>query len=476
MSLSPENRKKTPPQIASKWGTLAVVGLGTFMAALDGSVVNVALPVIRQVTQASVSSVEWVILAYLIAVSSSLLVFGRLADIYGKRFIYMTGQLVFVLGSLGCGLAGHIGGLIAARVLQGTGAAMMIALSPSILVSAFPGNERGRALGMQATLTYLGLSIGPALGGFLTQHFGWPSIFFVNVPIGLCALAAAHRVLHVDRQGADQPFDPAGASAMAVSLAALLFVLSKGGDLGWGHPLIAGLAALAAVAGGLFVAVERRTAHPALDFGLFSNRTFSASVLAAYLCYMSTAAVGFLMPFYLLTAVGYEAARAGLMLMAHPLAMLAVTGPSGFLSDKLGVRWPATVGMVLMAIGLAWLSQLQLETAPGQIAALLAVIGVGAGLFTSPNNSAIMGSVPKNRQGVAGALLGTARTVGFASGVAMAGLIYMARLGAPGGTETPAEIAAAVRMGLRVAAGLALVAAVCSALRGRGAECRMGRL
>lgn len=440
------------------------------MAALDGSVVNVALPVIRQATHSSVSTVEWVILAYLIAVSSSLLVFGRLSDIYGKRFIYMTGQGVFVIGSLGCGLAGNVGILISARVLQGAGAAMMIALSPSILVSAFPGHERGRALGMQATLTYLGLSIGPALGGFLTQHYGWPAIFYVNVPVGLGALVAAHKILRSDRQGAEQPFDPAGALAMAVALAALLFVLSKGGDLGWGHPLIAGLAALAAVAMASFVVIERRSAHPALDFGLFSNRTFSASVLAAYLCYMSTAAMGFLMPFYLLTAAGHEVARAGLVLMAHPLAMLAVTGPSGFLSDKMGVRWPATVGMALMAIGLARLSQLQLDTAPGQIAVLLAVTGIGAGLFTSPNNSAIMGSVPKNRQGVAGALLGTARTVGFASGVAVAGLIYMASLDTPGGTGTPAEVAEAVRMGLRVAAVLALVAAVCSALRGQVRE------
>ena len=260
---------------------------------------------------------------------------------------------------------------------------------------------------------------------------------------------------------------------MAVSLAALLFVLSKGGDLGWGHPLIAGLAALSAAAIALFVVIERRTAHPALDFSLFSNRMFSASVLAAYLCYMSTAAVGFLMPFYLLTAAGHEAARAGLVLMAHPLAMLAVTGPSGFLSDKMGVRWPATVGMALMASGLAWLSKLELDTAPGQIATLLAMTGVGAGLFTSPNNSAIMGSVPKNRQGVAGAILGTARTVGFASGVAVAGLLYTASLGTPGGTGTPEEVAEAVRMGLRTAAGLAIVAAICSALRGRIRETGM---
>ena len=452
--------------IASKWWTLAVVGLGTFMAALDGSVVNVALPVIRQATHSSVSTVEWVILAYLIAVSSSLLVFGRLADIYGKRSIYMAGQTVFVLGSLGCGLADRIGVLIAARAIQGAGAAMMIALSPAILVSAFPGSERGRALGLQATLTYLGLSIGPALGGFLTQRFGWPSIFFVNVPVGFGALAAARKVLRSDRQNGEQPFDPAGALAMAGSLAALLLVLSKGGDLGWGHPLIAGLAAFAAGSGAWFVAIERRSAHPALDFSLFSNRMFSASVLAAYLCYASTAAVGFLMPFFLLTAAGHDAAHAGVTLMALPLAMLAVTGPSGYLSDKTGVRWPATAGMALMAAGIAWLGHLRPENAVGHIAAGLAVAGVGAGLFTSPNNSAIMGAVPKNRQGVAGAILGTARTVGFASGVALAGLIYAACLDGPAEAATPENVAHAVRMGLRLAAAVAGVAAVCSALRG----------
>jgi EmrB/QacA subfamily drug resistance transporter len=447
---------------AHKWWTLAVVGSGTFMAALDGSVVNVALPVIRQTTLTSISTVEWVILAYYIVISSSLLVFGRLSDLYGKRFIYMAGQLVFVLGSLGCGLAGRIEGLIVARAIQAVGAAMMIALSPSILISAFPGSERGRALGLQATVTYLGLSIGPALGGFLTQHFGWPSIFYVNIPVGLCALAVAHKVLRSARPAAEQPFDPAGASTMAVGLAALLFVLSKGGDLGWSHPLIAGSAVLAAGVLAAFVAIERRSAHPALDFGLFSNRTFSASVLAAYLCYVSTAAVGFLMPFYFLSAAGYTASQAGLLLMAVPLAMLAVTGPSGVLSDKVGARLPATLGMVLMAIGIARLGLLRPEHTAGHVVVGLALAGIGAGLFTSPNNSAIMGSVPQNRQGVAGAILGTARTIGFASGVAVAGLIFMAA----GGKGSPDEIANAVRLGLRATAVVALAGAVCSALRG----------
>lgn len=453
---------KSSPETAHKWWTLAVIGSGTFMAALDGSVVNIALPVIRQATHTSVSTVEWTILAYLIAVGASLLVFGRLADMYGKRLIYMAGQGTFVLGSLGCGLAGQIEFLIGARVIQAVGAAMMLALSPAILISAFPGSERGRALGMQATVTYLGLAIGPALGGFVTQHFGWPAIFFVNVPVGLCALVAAHKVLRSDRQAGEQPFDPAGALALAVGLAAALFVLSKGGELGWGQHRVVGLAALAVAALGLFAAIERRSAHPALDFSLFQNRTFSFSVLAAYLCYVATAAVSFLMPFYFLAAAGLTASQAGLRLMAVPLAMLAVTGPSGVLSDKVGVRLPATLGMVLMSSGIAALGWLRLGAQSGGILAGLALTGIGAGLFTSPNNSAIMGAVPIRRQGVAGAILGLARTVGFASGVAAAGLVFVAA----GNTGTPAAVADAVRMGLRATAAVALAGAVCSAMRG----------
>jgi EmrB/QacA subfamily drug resistance transporter len=453
-------------EYSRKWWTLAVVGSGTFMSALDTSVVNVALPIIGQTTHSPVSTIEWVILAYLITVSSSLLVFGRLADLYGKRRIYMAGQLVFVLGSLGCGLSGRIEFLIAARVFQAVGAAMIFALSPSILVSAFPGHERGRALGMQATLTYLGICIGPVLGGFLTQHFGWPSIFYVNIPIGMGMLFMTYKVLRPDRQATGQPFDPAGALAMAIALATLLFVLSKGGDLGWGHPLIVGFAALAAGAGGVFVAIERRSAHPALDLGLFLDRRFTASVLAAYFCYLASASVNFLLPFYLLNAVGYSAAHAGLVLMFVPLAMITVVGPSGYFSDKVGVRLPATLGMTLMAVGIGLLGWIRLSDSSVHIAAYLAMTGLGAGLFTAPNNSAIMGSVPINRQGVAGAILAAARTVGFASGVAVAGLMYIAHRGSLQDVGNPEGIAHAVRMGLRVAAVVALAGAACSLLRG----------
>jgi len=466
--MPPPSPHPAPPRfgLAPKWWILAVTASGSFMSALDASVVNVALPVIAETTGAAVSAVEWVILIYLITSSASLLLFGRLADLHGKRAIYMAGQAVFTAGSLCCGLAGTIGLLISARALQAVGSAMVFALSPAILISAFPAGERGRALGLQATVTYLGLAVGPGLGGFLTQHWGWPSIFFINLPIGVALLALAWKNLPVDRRKSNQPFDPAGAAAMAAALAAMLLFLSQGGHVGWSHPGILALGVVAVLAAAAFVWIERRIPHPALDFGLFRNRRFSASILAAYLCYLATAAVSFLLPFYLLAARGCTASRTGLVMMAVPLAMMTVTGASGSLSDRIGVRIPATAGMLLMSAGLFGLGGLRADTGLMVIVTALVLSGLGTGLFTAPNNSAIMGSVPAGRQGVAGALLAAARTVGFATGVALAGLVYTTVLGGPHETAGPDAVARAVRTGMRLIAFVPLAAAAFSLLRG----------
>jgi EmrB/QacA subfamily drug resistance transporter len=454
------------PGIDPKWWVLAVTASGSFMAGLDGSVVNMALPIIGQTTRSPVSTVEWVILIYLITSSASLLLFGRLADIHGKRAIYMWGQFIFVIGSLCCGLSHSIGLLIASRAIQAVGAAMIFALSPAILISAFPASERGSALGMQATFAYMGLAIGPALGGFLTQHWGWPSIFFINVPIGLAMLGLAHHVLQTDRHTIGQPFDPAGAATLAIALASLLLVLSQGGTFGWSHPGILALAALAAISGAAFILIERHIPYPALDFNLFRNRRFSASIVAACLCYLSSASVSFLLPFYLLGAAGLTPSQAGLVMMAVPLAMMSVTGLSGLLSDHIGVRLPATLGMALVASALFLLGKLPAGFDALHTVGALLVMGFGVGLFTAPNNSAIMGSVPPRNQGVAGALLAAARTVGFAIGVALAGLIFTASLQSSHVAATPSVIAHAVRTGMRLIAFFAMAGAGFSLLRG----------
>jgi MFS family permease len=311
------------------------------------------------------------------------------------------------------------------------------------------------------------MSIGPALGGLLTQHFGWPYIFYVNVPIGLIMIAVASRVLTRRESSSEQPFDPAGAGTMAIALSTLLFALSKGLDLGWCSPLILSMLGVSVVAIISFAVIENRITHPALDFKLFSEKMFTASALAAYLCYLCTAAVNFLLPFYLIHANGFPEAKAGMIMMATPVAMMCLTGFSGFISDKVGVRLPATLGMIFMAIGIWSLRRLAPGTQPQHIVPFTALIGIGAGFFTAPNNSALMGSAPKNRQGVAGAILAAARTTGFASGTAIAGLIYMTRLSAFRHLSQPWAITHAIHTGMGVIACVALMGMCLSAVRGK---------
>lgn len=454
-------------KVEARWWVLLVVGSGTLMSALDSSIVNVALPAIGNATRAPLATLEWVVLSYLLAVSSTLLVFGRMADLHGRRRIYLAGQVCFALGSLFCGLSGRIGPLIASRAFQGLGASMVFALSPVVLIGAFPAEERGRALGLQATMTYLGMSIGPGLGGWLAEHFGWSSVFLVNVPIGVAMIALSLRVLPHDAARSREtsaPFDVTGSVLLAAAMGSLLLAASQGPGLGWGNPLVLGLFAVTAICAAAFLHLERRLEHPVLDVSLFSRWTFSASTLAAFLCYSATAAVNFSAPFLLIRACGFPASRAGLALMAVPVGMLMLTAAAGYLSDRVGVRLPATLGMLLLSVG----GLLLLAVRPGcGLRAFLPgalAIGMGSGLFTAPNNSAIMGAAPLQRRGVAGAILAAARTTGFATGTALAGVIYEIRLHALH-SSAPYAIAAGAHTCFIAVSALGLAAAMLSMTR-----------
>jgi EmrB/QacA subfamily drug resistance transporter len=451
-----------------KWWTLAVVGAGTFMAALDGSVVNTALPIIHDSTHAPFSTITWVVLVYLLTVSATLLVFGRLGDIYGQKAIYMSGLGIFATGSLFCGLSRAIGVLIAFRAVQALGAAMLMSLGPAVLTGAFPGRERGKALGLQATMTYIGLSTGPALGGLLATHFGWPSIFFINVPIGFTMMLVAYGTMKKTIAKSDQPFDAAGAVTLGFSLALILLGLSMGRQIGWNAWPIKGALVAGIIAAAAFIKIETHLEHPMLDLSMFANRIFAASTAAAFLNYMASSAVGLLMPFYLETASGYPPDKAGLILMSTPAMMVLTTGPCGALSDRIGVRVPATLGMALTATGMLLLRMLQPGASVWQIAPRLALIGLGMGLFTAPNNSAIMGAAPRHRQGVAGAITAAARNIGFAMGVAVSGVIYAGRLATFSHTEArPQAITSAAHDAITVVACFAAIGIVISAVRGQ---------
>jgi EmrB/QacA subfamily drug resistance transporter len=449
----------------SRWGVLLAIGLGTFMSALDGSVVNIVLPVVRQDFGASVAAVEWVITIYLLVVSGLLLSVGRLGDLRGHRSVYATGFVVFLLGSALCGLAPSVGFLIGARGAQALGASMLFANSPAILTKSFPAEMRGRALGLQATMTYLGLTVGPSIGGWLTTALGWRSVFYINLPVGLLALALALRFVPRDAgSGAAEGFDLRGAVTFTAGLVALLLALNQGHAWGWAAPATLGLLAASVVLLIAFLSHERRVPSPMVDLSLFRRRTFSAAAGSALLNYVCVYTLLFLMPFYLLQARGLSPAEAGLLLTAQPLLMAAVAPISGTLSDRIGTRLPSVLGMGLFAAGLFLLSRLALDTPYLVVAGMLAVAGLGIGIFVSPNNSALMGAAPAHRQGIAAGILALARNVGMVIGVGLAGAVFTTVLGPGGAGEAPA-IVEAMRVSYLLAGGLAVVGMGVAALR-----------
>jgi EmrB/QacA subfamily drug resistance transporter len=459
-----------------KWLVLLAVGIGTFMSALDGSVVNTVLPVVRKSFGSQVATIEWVVVIYLLVVSGLLLTFGRLGDLRGQRRVYLLGFVIFVVGSMLCGLAPTAGLLVAFRGLQALGAAMLFANSPAILTKTFPAEMRGRALGLQATMTYLGLMVGPSLGGWLTQALSWRAVFYINVPVGILALVLSW--INVPRDVPEtrgERFDLPGALLFMAGLVALLLALNEGADWGWGSPLILGLAAAALVLLAGFVWWERRVTSPMLDLSLFGRPVFTSAALSAIGNYVALYSVLFLLPFYLLQGRGLDPAQAGLLLTAQPLVMAVAAPVSGTLSDRIGSRLPATLGMLILAGGLFLLSQIGAQTPLPMVAAGLAVCGLGTGIFVSPNNSALMGAAPRQRQGIAAGTLATARNVGMVLGIGLSGAILTSFwAGAAIATSaaladpSPSGLFQAMHIGFLVAAAIALAAGVASATRGQG--------
>jgi EmrB/QacA subfamily drug resistance transporter len=448
-----------------KWGVLFAVGVGTFMSALGGSAVYTVLPVIARAFRADVAAIEWVLTVYLLVVSTMLLSFGRLGDLRGHKRVYLLGFGVLLVASAICGLARSPGVLIAARAAQGLGGAMLFANGPAILTRTFPPSERGRALGMQAGMTYLGLTAGPSLGGWFAAAWGWRAVFYLNVPVGLVALALSVRFLPDDAPAEKpEPFDVPGAAVFTLGLGALLVALNQGHAWGWGSPLILAAFVLAALLLAVFLVLERAVPSPMLDLTLFRRRTFSAATASAVLNYMCVNTVVFLLPFYLIQGRGLGPAAAGIVLTTQPIVM-SITAPlSGALSDRIGSRALATIGMAIMAVGLFLLSRLEPASPLPRVALALAVTGLGTAIFGSPNNSALMGAAPRHRQGIAAGILACARNVGMVLGVGLAGAVVTTVLAqAPSGSAPP--LFHAIDVAFLVASGLALAAVATSAVR-----------
>jgi EmrB/QacA subfamily drug resistance transporter len=453
------------PERTAQRVALACAVLASFVTPFMSSSINIALPAIGSEFSMNAMLLGWVASAYLLAAAMALVPFGRIADLAGRKRIFAVGIGAHTVFSLACALAPTGAALILFRVLQGFGGAMMFATATAIVTSVFPPGQRGRALGITAAVTYLGLSLGPVLGGLLTQHLGWRSIFYVNLPFGAIAVLLLLWKLKGEWLGSrGKAFDSVGTLLYALSLPSLMYGLSR-------LPALTGVWFLAGGACGLalFILWELRAADPVLNVRLFrGNPVFAYSNLAALINYSATFAVTFLLSLYLQYIKALSPQAAGLVLVVQPALMAALSPIAGRLSDRVDPRLLATAGMLLAAAGLLLFAFLGSRTSMAFVAGGLAVLGVGFALFSSPNTNAIMSSVDGQYYGMASATLASMRLVGQMLSMGLALLVYTLFLGQVRITpQVYGGLLAATRTAFLVFAALCFGGVFASMARGR---------
>jgi len=454
---------------AGDWRALSVALSGTFMSTLDAGIVNTALPTIGQGFGASLPQVQWIVAGYFLVISCLLLLFGRMGDMYGRRPMTSLGFLIFTIASLCCGAAPSLGLLIVARLGQGVGAAMLMANGPAIIMAAFPGPTRGRALGLLGLTVALGSLTGPGLGGMLIQGFGWPSVFYVNLPIGLLGFTLARRFLPRQERLLDETLDIAGAVLFALGMVGLLLALSHGHDWGWTSPQVLSGIGVASVAFAAFYVWEHRCPQPMLDFSLFRIWPFLSGNIVAFLAFLSMFTNAILMPFYLHGQQHLEPLATGMALSVLPLAMGVSAPISGYLSERVNFATLTSIGLGVMGCGLLWLSLLDPSSHMARVYVGQIILGLGAGIFMSPNNNSVLSSAPQDKVGLVGGVLALVRNVGMVSGIAVAISVFEGVQGfaRAGGAAPSAAFMAGFRAALTTGASLAAVAALISVSRRR---------
>ncbi len=424
--MTTETAAPATPDTRKKWIILITVGMGVFLATIDGTIVSVSLPTLERALHTDFPTIQWVTLVYLLTVTVLLLGMGRLGDMIGKKRPYLAGMAIFGLSSALCGLTDSIQMLILFRVFQAVGASMLQALGTAIITEAFPASERGRALGISGLLVSAGILTGPVLGGVLIENVGWRLIFFVNVPIALVGMGMVGAFVPPGGRRPGQRFDVPGAVILGVSLAALMLALTFGQNWGWGAVQTLGLLGVFAVTFGAFLVVEWRVAQPMVDLTLFRNPQFAISLTMALLVFIAIASRNVL-PFFLQQGQGLRVDTIGLLLGVWPLATALVAPLAGWLSDKIGSMRISLLGLVVSAVGYWVMGALRLDLSPEMVALLIAPTGLGMGLFQAPNNSAVMGSVPRERLGLASGFLALSRNMGQAIGFAIVGALWATR-------------------------------------------------
>ncbi|WP_379129487.1 MFS transporter [Paenibacillus sp. sgz500958] len=403
-----------------RWIILIVLNLFTFMSTLDGSIVNIALPVISKQLGLPIAQIEWVTTGYLMSICAVILFFGKLGDIVGKIRVFKIGTIVFIFGSLLCGLSHSLTLLIASRIIQALGASMTMANSQGIVTDIFPGNERGRALGLIGTFVSLGSIAGPSLGGIIVSSLGWEYIFWVNIPIGFIAIILGWKVLPKDLVRVKSRIDIPGSLLFTVFIIALFSGLLLGQQLGYSDSRIIASLVIAGIAIVAFIRVELRRSQPLLQLSLFRNSLFSLSILCGFLVFAANFCFNIIAPFYAQNMLNLSPFYAGFLLMLFPISMVIISPLSGALSDKIGSELLTFAGLVVMVAAQIGLSQLHEGSSVVLVGLWISMLGIGSGLFQPPNNSLIMSKVPRNQLGSAGSANSLVRNIGMVVGITIA--------------------------------------------------------
>jgi EmrB/QacA subfamily drug resistance transporter len=412
-----------------RWWALAAVSLATFMTYLDNNIVNVAIPTIQRSLHLSVSGLEWVVSSYLLTLAGLLLVGGRLADLYGRRRLFLAGLAVFTLSSLAAGLAGSGGVLIASRAIQGIGAALLMPATLAILMAAFTNvRERNMAIGIWAAVSALALASGPVLGGLISQHLHWGWIFLINVPLGVITFVVS--ILYVAESRADSAvrrLDLPGLVSSAVSLFALTYALIQGNANGWTSPFILGAFALAVAAAAAFLAIEARTATPMVELSMFRQREFSGGTSTMMIWAFGILGIYFFTSIYLQEILGFSPTKAGLAFVPMALTVAVFAAIAPLVENRAGAHRTVAAGMLLMVVGLILFARLGLHATYDSLLPGFMLFGAGAGLMNVPVTNASMQAISQARAGVASALLNASREVAGLLGITVIGAILRTR-------------------------------------------------
>lgn len=422
----------SPPSDANFGLLILAISLATFMSALDGTIVNIALPTISEAFDVSTSAVSWVATIYLLVMAGLVLIVGKISDIIGFKRIFLSGFVIFTIGSFCCGflpeLLDSFASLIGSRAFQGIGGAMITAIAPAMVTAFIPMEKKGKAMGIIMTIAALGTAIGPTMGGLLTQYMSWHWIFFINVPVGIIALIIGLKVIPGGATGSIRNlsgFDRSGAALIFIGLATLLFAVSEGQELGWTSLPILITMGIAVVSLGSFVVNELRAKEPLLELRLFTKRNFLFTNLTMALVFLSFAGINYLLPFYLQYVQGYDTSTAGLILTALSVAMMIAGILAGALYNKTGGRPLCIAAAAVLVAGYFLLTHLHTDTGTEYVILCLLLIGFGLGLIITPASNMILNSVGKKYQGMVSSLTSLERFAPMTIGIAIFNLIFL---------------------------------------------------